>query len=199
MDDKHLNALESLSRRRWHERWFGREMRLGEIVDITPLIDFAVSLFVRFVEDRFFRVNTERMKQIEDLFRDFIRKEVDKTHTFSGEQLGNIETRILRKVLPELERDRLSSGIQVFSNYDEVKTALGTMMRWRIISCLSRKPMVAKELSKAIPQAREEAVRRAVEQMVKIGIVEIRSRVVEGKALKEYALNAPILIVDLRE
>ena len=59
--------------------------------------------------------------------------------------------------------------------------------------------MVAKELSKAIPQAREEAVRRAVEQMVKIGTVEIKSRVVEGKALKEYALNAPILIVDFRE
>jgi len=196
--DKLFSSLKSFSKRHWRERWFGREIQLGDVVDITPLIDFGISVFVSFMEEKFFRLKKERLHGIRELFKSDIRKEVDKTHIFSADQLAEIEADILRTVLPDLEEDRLSSGIRMLSNYDEVKTVLGTRMRWRIISCLSRKSMIAKELSKTIPEAREEAIRRAVEQMVKIGIVKIESRLVEGRALKEYKLNTSVLIVDLR-
>ena len=198
MPNKLLISLENYARHRWQGRWFAKEVHFVEITDIMPLIDFATSLFEEFMADKFFRMGKEAVRTIRSRFRDAIRKVIDKTHSFSEDQLAKIEAEVLISLLPALERERLEGGIRILSSYDEVRTVVGTEMRWRIIRALSRKPMTAKQLSKAIPEAREEAIRRAVEQMVKIEIVKIGSRLVEGRAVKEYELTTPVLIIDLR-
>lgn len=182
----------------WRARWVSKRIYLAEVVDITPLIDFASSILKEFLIENFFKIDKEVDSLIKDSFKSIMGSLLDKEHVLSEDRFIEIGKEAMNMLLPSLEAKRLEGGVKVTSSFEEVKTIIGTEMRYRIMKALAEGPKTAKELSKAMPDVREEAIRRAVEQMVKIKVLELKSRISGGRAVKEYRLKTPMLIIDLR-